>query len=237
MLHDICPTQAHMEKIRLTAHALCPCCQKEPEDSHHVLRCDERRHETVIRFRDEIQKALPAVKGKDNLIRQIIESAMYHSNKMESNRVFKDQERIGWEYILKGYISSEWKTVMEDLNPGKKWQNTMSKIVVGFWKTWLVMWRHRNDSMDANTRYCMQVIDDNNTLSLHIIYTLRDMLSRSMQRIMKSNIQEHLKLPRDQVSDWLSMYRSLIKNIIDEKDPEIWNVTRANWINRNIGTV
>ena len=230
MIHGVCPTQAHMVKIRLTAHAICPCCQKDQEDTHHILICDERRHNTIIRFREEIQKALPEVKNKENLFKQIIESTMYQSNKMDGEWIFEDQDQIGWDNMLKGYVSLEWKTVMETLNPRKKWQDTMSIIVVSYWKTWLAMWRHRNDSMDSNTRYCAQMTDDNNKLSLHIIYTLRNMLSKAVNRILKRNIQEHLKFPREQVSDWLSMYRSVIKNIIDTKDPDLWQKTREEWI-------
>jgi hypothetical protein len=77
--------------------------------------------------------------------------------------------------MLKGYASLEWKTLMEILNPRKKWHDTMSIIVVSYCKTWLAMWRHRNDSMDSNTRYCAQMTDNNDKLSLHIIYTLRNM--------------------------------------------------------------
>ena len=200
------------------------------------MSCDERRHDTFTRFRDEIQKALPEVNDKDNLFRQIIESTIYQCNKMDGKWLFEDQDQIGWDYMLKGYVSLEWKTLMETLNPRKKWHDITSIIVVSYWKKWLAMWRHWNDSMDSNTRYCAQVTDDNNKLSLQIIYTLRDMLSKAVNRILKCNIHEHLKLPRDQVSDWLSMYRSVIKNIIDAKDPEIWNATRAEWIDSNTST-
>jgi len=50
---------------------------------------------------------------------------------------------------------------------------------------------------------------------------------------MKKNIQEHLKMHRDQVSDWLKMYLPIIKDIIDEQDPEIWMTTRETWILQN----
>jgi hypothetical protein len=50
---------------------------------------------------------------------------------------------------------------------------------------------------------------------------------------MKRNIKEHLKMHRDQVSDWLTMYLPIIKDIIDEQDPEIWMTTRETWILQN----
>ena len=43
-------------------------------------------------------------------------------------------------------------------------------------------------------------------------------------------MQEHLKMHRDKIKDWLSMYRQIIKNIIIDKDPDIWQNTREELI-------
>ena len=50
---------------------------------------------------------------------------------------------------------------------------------------------------------------------------------------MKQSFEEHFKLHRNQVSDWLGMYRQVIKQVIDEQDPELWNITREAWITKN----
>ena len=50
---------------------------------------------------------------------------------------------------------------------------------------------------------------------------------------MKQSFEEHFKLPRDQVSDWLAMYRQVIKQVIDEQDPGLLNTTREEWITNN----
>ena len=49
---------------------------------------------------------------------------------------------------------------------------------------------------------------------------------------MKRTVDDHLKMHRNQVTDWLTMYRQLIKHIIDEKDPELWQQTREAWIDK-----
>ena len=94
MLHGVCPTQVHIAKIRLTAHAVYPCCQQELEDSHHVLICDEQHQDTYTKFRDETQKALPEVNHKGNLFKKIIESTTYKRNKVEGKWIFEDQDQI-----------------------------------------------------------------------------------------------------------------------------------------------
>jgi hypothetical protein len=82
------------------------------------------------------------------------------------------------------------------------------------------MWKHQNNSIDYNTRFCTQFQDDNNKLRLQIIYTLRHFLGTSIQRVMKRNIQEDLKMHRDQVSDWLTMYLQILKDNIDEQETQ-----------------
>ena len=119
------------------------------------------------------------------------------------------------------------------LAPKKHWEEVMSDVIVAIWLTWLEMWKHRNDSFDSNARYCAQVQNDNNRLSLQIIYSLQDILSPIIQRVMRKSLSEHLKMHRDQVSDWLTMYRQIIKQSIDEQDPEIWQNTRNHWISQN----
>ena len=121
---------------------------------------------------------------------------------------------------------------MNKLVPDKRWTETMGKIVAGVWRTWLAMWRIRNSSIDANTRYCAQMIDDNNRLSLHIIYSLKERLSRTVQQTMKGTVLDHLKMPREEISNWLLMYQDVIKNSIDTQDPDIWQRNRDEWITK-----
>jgi hypothetical protein len=146
--------------------------------------------------------------------------------------MFQEQNKIGWEKLLTGFVSQEWQKVMNKLIPDKRSTETMGKIVAGVWRTWLAMWRLRNSSLDANIRYCAQVIDDNNRLSLHIIDSLREMLSRRVQQTMKRTVIDNLQMTREEVSNWLLMYTEVIKNSIDKQDSEIWQRTRDEWITK-----
>ena len=40
-------------------------------------------------------------------------------------------------------------------------------------------------------------------------------------------------MQRDQVSDWLTMYRQIIKQSIDQPGPELWQNIRDHWISQN----
>ena len=97
---------------------------------------------------------------------------------------FENQDEVGWDYLLKGLISNEWKEVIEFQSPKNHWEEVMSNFRVAIWQKWLGMWKHRNDSIDSNARYCTQVQNDNNCLSLQIIYSLQDMLSPIIQQVI-----------------------------------------------------
>ena len=97
---------------------------------------------------------------------QILESARHKTNCIDSKWEMEAQSTIGWELLLKGMVTKEWKPVMEHLAPDRNWEDVMRKVVVSLWKTWLFMWHQRNSTIDYNARYCNQVHDDNNQLSL-----------------------------------------------------------------------
>jgi Reverse transcriptase (RNA-dependent DNA polymerase) len=233
MIHGVSPTQQHLTKMRLTRHSICPCCSREDEDVFHILSCSERSSTAVSVFANEIDKTMKGWKGADNLCEQILESARSKTNCINSTWQMNAQSEIGWELLLKGKVTADWQPVIENLAPDRNWEEVMSNVIVSLWKTWLSMWQHRNSTIDYNARYCTQVQDDNNRLSLHIIYNLRHCLGTNINRVMKQSVEEHLKLPRDQVSDWLAMYRQVIKQVIDEQDPGLWNTTRETWITNN----
>ena len=232
MLHGISPTQEFMKKINLTKYSECPCCKEENEDIHHVLRCEIRAQDAKDYFINKSKTIGSSGKDHEELFIQIWESVIYGSNKINTKWPVNNQDDIGWDYLLKGLISKDWKEVIEFIAPKKQWEEVMSDVIVAIWQTWLEMWKNRNESIDSNARYCAQVQNDNNRLSLQIIYSLQDMLSPIIQRVMRQSLSEHLKMHRDQVSDWLTMYRQIIKQSIDEQDPDIWQNTREHWISQ-----
>jgi hypothetical protein len=112
--------------------------------------------------------------------------AQFNCEYFDFSNGFPGEERNWLGELLMEYVSQEWQKVMNKLVPDKSWTKTMGKIVAEVWRTWLAIWRLRNSSIDANKRYCAQMIDDNNRLSLHIIYSLKEMVSRAVQQTMMS---------------------------------------------------
>ena len=130
----------------------------------------------------EFKKNYKNLKDQEKILEQIIKSIRLSTNHMNSDWNLDTQTQIGWDLLLKGFVTKDWQGIMEKLVPTRNWKDTMS--IVAVWKTWLAMWKHRNSNIDYNTRYCTQVQDDNNKLSLQIIYTLRHLIDNSIQKVM-----------------------------------------------------
>ena len=56
-------------------------------------------------------------------------------------------------------------------------------------------------------------------------------MSKAVNQIMRRSFNE--QMAREQVSNLVSMYRTIIKNIIDEQDPDLWQRKREEWIVKN----
>ena len=67
-----------------------------------------------------------------------------------------------------------------------------------------------------------------------MIYNFRHKLNTIINKLMKQSLEKNFKLPRNQVSNWLMMYRQVIKQVIDEQDLELWNRTREEWIKKTV---
>ena len=171
MIHGVTPTQKHMKEVQLTMHAACPCCNRADEDIHHILNCDDRSHETEGIFVREIRKSYKDIQDQDHILSQILELARDSNNHMNSMWNLKHQTEIGWDLLLKGLVTKAWKEIAEKLVPDRNWKDTLSRIIVALCQTWLDMWKNCKCTIDYNTRYCTQVQDDNNKVSLQIFDT------------------------------------------------------------------
>jgi hypothetical protein len=94
------------------------------------------------------------------------------------------QDEIGWGLLLKGLVTKEWKSVTEELAPNSNWEDSMSTIITALLQTWLAMWRQMNSSINFNASYCTQVQDNNNRSSIQMIYSLRNMLGKPINKGM-----------------------------------------------------
>ena len=123
MLHGWLNTGHQREK--LTKDSLCPCCQAPDETFEHILRCKSEASETARKA------ALQTISKLDKrgsttwrVLHQGIKNWLQDGEKMKTpsldhylmmpgqrillETALTNQEKIGWNYALRGYLSTSW---------------------------------------------------------------------------------------------------------------------------------
>lgn len=159
----------------------CPLCDKEVEDSDHVLRCKFR---TIIRVREEHVRKLTAMMKRlhthEDIIASIVEgiTSWMSSESMKPTpspdnmfnkhlkQAIQEQNDIGWGNMIRGYIAIKWSDLQEmhykQINAGKgfnrrRWENEILEYMTRLGKN---IWKERcdivklenNHTNDARTR-------------------------------------------------------------------------------------
>jgi L-rhamnose mutarotase len=55
------------------------------------------------------------------------DSVVLQGNQMDVIWTFQEQNEIGWEKLLTGFVSQKWQKVMNSLVPDKRWTEIMVK--------------------------------------------------------------------------------------------------------------
>jgi L-rhamnose mutarotase len=74
-----------------------------------------------------MKKTFTEIKDTENILTQIFDSVVLQSNQMDVIWTFQEQNKIGWEKLLTGYVSQEWQKVMNKLVPDKGGQRQWVK--------------------------------------------------------------------------------------------------------------
>jgi hypothetical protein len=117
----------------------------------------------------EIQKSLKIDDSHQPLMHQIFDSIAYKRNCFSTDNPFLVQNQIGWDKILRGFITNEWESITSSLKQNGNWTKTMGLIMSTLWKIWKEMWTHRNNSIDPLSQYQAQMQYNTNILKLQII--------------------------------------------------------------------
>jgi hypothetical protein len=96
---------------------------------------------------------------------QILDSIAYKQNCFSTDNPFLVQNQIGWDEILRGFITNEWESITSPLKQKGNWTKTMSLIISTLWKIWKEMWTHRNNSIDPLSQYQAQMQYNTNILN------------------------------------------------------------------------
>jgi hypothetical protein len=146
LMHGWLPTKAHPGfSDKECPDKTCPMCYRVNETNKHFQECKYYNSESVVNLIKNINATKPKTHVQNHMsyvIQQVIEGNQINlPDKME--KIYTNQERIGWNNLLMGQISLEWeKTYNRQTNStnGQKWT---SGIIRQLWKFHERRWNER----------------------------------------------------------------------------------------------
>lgn len=212
---------------------LCPCCKQHGETSDHILRCTANpEHDKSVRelgrrlSPTDYHPIFPILKAS---IMAWLKGEVYSPDIEEFPRKLQDrirkalneQERIGWNNAIKGYLSVEWR-LLADLSPygstcdeqeGKGFR-VLTTILNHFQQTTQRLWKARNHVLHTSTEERLRCIRDAQTVEIRAMYANpesvqagdRHYCERSLESILKKSTAtrrrwiRYMRLSRDRMS-------------------------------------
>lgn len=162
LIHRWIPTYNQLAKQNCQQTAICPRCQTQPETAQHILQCDHeqsiqsrsnRLYATIKAMNDlhSDQAILSTFENKLAAALHITSQNKYNAPNTIQPQVTKalhHQNIIGWENILRGYVSNFWTTAQLTTRPKNK--NKTAHNQWGIKLTQLMIDLHRSIWEDRN---------------------------------------------------------------------------------------
>jgi hypothetical protein len=211
------------------ADSRCPSCGQEDEDQEHVLRCKDRRirkiryqaaiklranivttkggsttwsvlHRCILAWLDgtqaDITQALKAL-PMSNVLRKILSTAI------------TGQERIGWNFALRGYLSSAWIEAQMYENPKSNKMGLQTQwlpsIISQLWKFYLAMWEARNEILHGRDTTNTNIRDSSVDERVRTIYSIQEDFAVSDQVLFDMPLQLRLSTSIQSKKHWLTL--------------------------------
>lgn len=158
-LNDIAPVGKVVNKYDKKYPAGCPSCDEEVETQAHLHQCNHpRRQQWREQFHEKMKQKMEAYKTPEYIVNLWIEGVKRGmtnneepmSSTPETQPIIEEQEKIGWNQMIKGQIANKWiqaqKEAMGETATKRKnaltWATDMVSLI---FEEWLNLWKIRNE--------------------------------------------------------------------------------------------
>jgi hypothetical protein len=198
----------------------CPMC-KQPEQQLHYTKCN---HETMVTMRTtevhKLQKELKKIDTYEAIIAIWTKHANQYSepitilhttniDDMVQTAIHK-QQNIGWQNLLKGYMSSNWAKVQrmyiqeQKLEANPQWASKALEILQSYT---IAMWQHRNNYLHGiDIQENRQIRMEKTKSLIHSLYANHDRMHIPLQdKTFDLPIQERLESSLTAQIAWIEL--------------------------------
>jgi hypothetical protein len=158
-LNNIAPVGKVVNRYDKKYPASCPSCEEEIETQDHLHQCS---HQSRQQWREQFQEKMKLKMEKYKTPEYIVNLWINGMKKgmgneeepigstPETQSIIEEQEKIGWEQMIKGRISKKWIKAQEEEmgdNATKRknaltWATEMISLI---FEQWLKLWKIRNE--------------------------------------------------------------------------------------------
>ena len=156
---EFCGTGKNLHRWQEQSHSNCPTCGAPNEDTTHILQCPhptaKQQWENSL---NSLNNWLNRSSTHPDIAHIIIEnlrawqshrpSVLYNGSLPHLSDAQQSQSSIGWETVLRGFISTKWSATqnlhfqhLQSKKTGKRW---VTELIKKLWQVSWDMWRFRN---------------------------------------------------------------------------------------------
>ncbi|KAI2498729.1 hypothetical protein MHU86_15740 [Fragilaria crotonensis] len=207
--------------------SLCPCCKTQLETTHHVLRCRmNTEHENgMLRLRTSLSSAGPhpvfhliTEKVFEWLEHRGNSDAAFHVKEFPAKfhdsirAALSDQQEIGWDNAIKGYLSVEWRNMAEE----GLFDTDTSRSRLGYQRLQVIfkalhiyhqtVWKARNHTLHNTQTMEIRQIRDTELFEITDLYEKSDRLRAGDRHYCEQPLEEILKKSPSSRRRWLLLF-------------------------------
>ena len=247
MLHGWLNTGHQREKItKDPSSSHCPCCNSPDETFEHILQC---KAPAVVTARDKASTKLRSIpQARESLAWKVLYQALLNwlqfGNKMTHpcldnyflkpgqrtllETALKDQDKIGWDFAMRGYLSTSWVT-MEAYgknDPTQTRQSWLKAIIKALWRFNKTMWTHRNSILHSNEIPLRELRESSVNSLIRSLYDQQQDFAVLDQVIFDTPLEVLLHRPIRSKKHWIRLAQRYHPSTYDRKTGNQLLITR-----------
>jgi hypothetical protein len=214
------------KKITPDASSNCPRCGLEDETQEHVLQCNDRsakaaRYNAIVKLRSSVVTRVGGSaswtalvrgcqfwleKGKDPHIDMFKGIQLEESLWEVLREALHSQERIGWRYALRGFLSIAWIDLQAremKMKPHNVRQSWSPVVLKGIWTLGDTMWHHRNEKLHESAVSTRMITESSLDAKIQSYYNSQHNFAVSDRHLFDIPVEVRLQTSRRSKKHWI----------------------------------
>jgi hypothetical protein len=136
-----------------------------------------------------------------------------HNKHRELNNLIREQEKIGWNQVIKGRWSTTWVQVYDSIYPNQGERYAIQQLSA-IWKEVIKTWKFRCNTVHDNTQRNQDELLQSFTPTVEALYATTSRLDHIDRKIFEQPISNIMRLPIRQLKTWIHQTNAFVRQAI-----------------------